>query len=101
MVGIGNCHGDEIDKFRHFGLTPVPGDKVEAPLIKECYANFECRLADTRLIPRYSVFVWEVVKAHVAVSPKNLQTLHYRGQGEFMIAGKSMSLRKKFKPENL
>jgi len=41
------------------------------------------------------------VKAHVASSPKYPKTVHYRGQGVFMISGPSISLRKKFKPENL
>ena len=40
-----------------------------APLISECYANFECRLHDASLVYKYSLFVWEVVKAHVAQSP--------------------------------
>jgi flavin reductase (DIM6/NTAB) family NADH-FMN oxidoreductase RutF len=101
VVGIGNCSGEKLDKFERFGLTPLAADKVDAPLIKECYANFECRLADSRMISRYGLFVWEVVKAHVAVRPKHPRTLHYRGQGEFMVAGNSISLRKKFKRQNL
>jgi flavin reductase (DIM6/NTAB) family NADH-FMN oxidoreductase RutF len=101
VVGIGNSSGREIDKFEEFGLTPLPGEKVAAPLIKECYANFECRLADGRQIPRYSLFIWEVVKAHVAVSPRNPKTLHYLGNGRFMVSGKTIDLRKKFKAQNL
>ena len=50
VIGIGNCSGAEMDKFKAFGLTPAPATKVSAPLIKECYANFECRLADGSLI---------------------------------------------------
>ncbi|AHF93891.1 putative DIM6/NTAB family protein [Opitutaceae bacterium TAV1] len=100
-VGIGNCSGAEVDKFKKFGLTPVPGEKVGAPLIRECYANFECRLADATQISRNGLFIWEVVKAHVAVSPKYPETFHYRGDGVFMISGRSISLRKKFKPQNL
>ena len=100
-VGIGNCSGDKIDKFKKFGLTPVPGAKISAPLIKECYANFECKLADGSLISKYGLFIWEVVKAHVATSPKYPATLHYRGEGVFMVSGRSISLRKKFKPQNL
>jgi hypothetical protein len=42
-----------------------------------------------------------VVKAHVATFPKYPETVHYRGEGVFMISGKSINLRKKFKPENL
>jgi flavin reductase (DIM6/NTAB) family NADH-FMN oxidoreductase RutF len=101
VVGIGNCSGAEIDKFKEFGLTPIRGGKVGVPLIKECYANFECKLADARMIPKYGVFIWEVVKAHVATSPKNPETLHYRGEGRFMISGRSINMRKKFKSQNL
>ncbi len=69
VVGIGNCHGADVDKFQRFGLTPKRAAKVAAPLIAECYANFKCRLRDTRMIRTYGLFIWEVVKAHVAVSP--------------------------------
>lgn len=101
VVAVGNCTGERLDKFVKFGFTPTAAAKVGAPLIKECYANFECQLADARMISRYGLFVWEVVKAHVAMSPKNPRTLHYRGQGEFMVAGRSMNLREKFKRQNL
>src|SRR4029453_5625103 len=46
VIGVGNTHGGRIDKFAKFGLTPATASKVEAPLIAECYANFECRLVD-------------------------------------------------------
>jgi flavin reductase (DIM6/NTAB) family NADH-FMN oxidoreductase RutF len=101
VIGIGNCSGAEVDKFKAFELTPAPATHVSAPLIKECYANFECRLADDSLISKYDLFIWKVLKAHVASSPKYPKTVHYRGQGVFMIAGPSISLRKKFKAENL
>jgi flavin reductase (DIM6/NTAB) family NADH-FMN oxidoreductase RutF len=35
VVGIGNCSGEEIDKFKAFGLTPIRGKRVAVPLIKE------------------------------------------------------------------
>ena len=100
-IGIGNCSGDTVDKFAKFGLTPVAATKVTAPLIKECYANFECKLADGSRITKDGLFIWEVVKAHVATSPKYPETFHYRGDGVFMISGRSISLRRKFKPQNL
>jgi flavin reductase (DIM6/NTAB) family NADH-FMN oxidoreductase RutF len=101
VVGIGNCTGRDVDKFAQFKLTPVPGANVNVPLIEECCANFECRLADSRLISKYGVFTWEVVRAHVATSPKYPETLHYRGDGVFMLAGRTINLRKKFKRQNL
>ena len=101
VVGIGNSTGRRLDKFKKFGLTPIAAEKVTAPLIAECYASFECRLADASLIDKYGLFIWEVVKAHVAATPKNPRTLHYRGQGQFMVAGGQVSRREKFKPQNL
>ena len=101
VAGIGNCTGGMIDKFEKFGLTPAKAAKVGAPLIAECYANFECRLYDASRISKYSFFVWEVVKAHVATSPRHPKTIHYRGNGEFMVAGGTISLRRKFRPEYL
>ncbi|MDE1943743.1 MAG: flavin reductase family protein, partial [Betaproteobacteria bacterium] len=35
VVGIGTCSGSDTDKFDQFGLTPLPGKVVKAPLIKE------------------------------------------------------------------
>lgn len=100
-VGIGNCSGAKLDKFAKFGLTPQSAEKVNAPLIRECHANFECKLVDGRRVAKDGLFIWEVVKAHVAVSPKYPETFHYRGEGVFMISGRSVNLRRKFKPEML
>lgn len=102
VVKIGNTSGAGVDKFERFGLTAVPGWKVKAPLIEECHANFECRLVDSRLIDRYSLFVFEVVKGHARATPKFPKTLHYRGDGLFMLAGPTVSrYRKLFKRDML
>jgi flavin reductase (DIM6/NTAB) family NADH-FMN oxidoreductase RutF len=101
VVGIGNCSGATVDKFKKFGLTAEPGQKVTAPLIAECHASFECRLKDDSLVDTYNFFIFEVVKAHVARRPKYPQTLHYTGDGVFMVSGKIISRRGRFKPEML
>jgi len=101
VVGIGNCSGADIDKFAHFGLTQDPAAMVDAPLIRECHANLECRLHDDALVESYNLFIFEVLSIHVAASPKNPETLHYRGDGEFMVAGKTISRRHLFRPEML
>jgi hypothetical protein len=41
---------------------------------------------------------FEVVKANVAVSPGHPETLHYTGDGVFMVSGKIISLKKLFRP---
>ncbi|MEG3788889.1 flavin reductase family protein [Lysobacter sp. CCNWLW3] len=102
VTAIGNCSGaDGIDKFEKFGLTAQAAQKVQAPLIAQCHANFECKLVDDRQIDEYGMFIWEVVKAHLATTPKRPKTLHYRGEAEFMVSGSHVSRRSKFKPQNL
>ncbi|MCA1323736.1 flavin reductase family protein [Herbaspirillum sp. alder98] len=96
VVRIGNTTGAEIDKFDRFGLTQQPAEQVEAPLIAECHASFECRIHDDALVERYNFFIFEVVKAHVAPSPKFPVTLHYTGNGVFTTAGKAISRRSLF-----
>jgi flavin reductase (DIM6/NTAB) family NADH-FMN oxidoreductase RutF len=98
VVGIGNTSGASIDKFAHFGLTAAEAQRVGAPLIGECDASFECRLHDDALVESYNFFIFEVVKAHVAASPKHPQTLHYTGDGVFMVSGKIISRRSLFRP---
>jgi flavin reductase (DIM6/NTAB) family NADH-FMN oxidoreductase RutF len=102
VVGIGNTSGRSVDKFAVFNLTASPADKVSAPLIAECYANFECRLIESSLIDRYSLFIFDVVKAHAVRSPRYPRTIHYRGDGVFMISGTNTArYRRLFKPQNL
>jgi flavin reductase (DIM6/NTAB) family NADH-FMN oxidoreductase RutF len=98
VVAIGNCSGAEVDKFKEFGLTAGKAREVKAPLIRECHANFECRLHDDALVRRYNFFIFEVMRAHVAVSPRHPKTLHYTGDGVFMVAGKIISRRAQFRP---
>ena len=47
----------DIDKFAAFGLTPLPAEQVKAPLVKECFANIECKVTDTRLVNSYNLFI--------------------------------------------
>src|SRR3989339_1223325 len=75
VVKIGNSSGRKVDKFAHTGLAPVPASLVQAPLIAECYASLECRVADTRLVNSYNFFILEVVKAWVDTSVKEPKTL--------------------------
>ncbi len=101
IIAIGNTTGAETDKFTANKLTPQKAEKVNAPLIGECFANYECRVVDKKLLSAYNFFIMEVVKAHVAPSPKYPKTVHYRGEGRFMISGKTLDYSKQFKPEML
>jgi len=101
VVDIGNCSGAEGDKFERFGLTARKATEVDAPLIAECHSSFECRLYDGSQVGKHGLFIWEVVKAHVATTPRIPKTVHYRGDGKFMVSGQEVSRRSRFKPEML
>lgn len=101
IAGIGNCSGRDVNKFVKFGLTTEDAKMVKAPLIKDCYANFECRIHDAQMIDSYNFFIFEVIKAHVPSLPKFPKTIHYRGDGCFMVSGASLNLKDQFLPQNL
>lgn len=98
VVGIGNTSGAEIDKFEHFELRTGEADEVAAPLLTDCFANFECRLVEDRMVKDYDFFIFEVVKAHVATKPKYPKTLHYTGDGVFMVSGEHIDKSADFLP---
>ena len=97
VVKVGNASGREVDKFTKFALTPAAAECVKAPLIAECYANLECRVADARLVNSYNFFILEVVNAWIDPAVKKPKTLHHRGKGEFMIAGDTVKLPSRMK----
>jgi flavin reductase (DIM6/NTAB) family NADH-FMN oxidoreductase RutF len=92
VVKCGNVSGRRKDKFAAFGLTPLPASTVAAPLVAECYANLECRVVDVRLVRKYNFFVLEVCKAWLDPAVRPARTIHHRGRGEFMVAGRSLKL---------
>lgn len=100
-VKIGNISGREVDKFSEFDLTPVGGKEVKAPLIKECFAHFECKVYDAKMVKKYNFFILEVIRAQVATSPKDPKTFHYTGDGRFMLSGEHKSLKKFFREDYL
>ncbi|XQR91387.1 flavin reductase family protein [Stutzerimonas urumqiensis] len=101
VVAVGNTSGRLVNKFEACGLTATRASRVQAPLIEECYANFECRLADDRQIDAYGLFIWEVVKGHADPTVSEPATLHYIGQGRFRVAGPVLDRSEHFKPQNL
>ena len=96
-VRCGNTSGRRIDKFEAFGLTPTLASHIVAPLIDECYANLECKVVDTRMVPTYGFFVLEVLKAWIDRSRKRPRTIHHLGRGAFMVAGRTIRLPSKKK----
>jgi flavin reductase (DIM6/NTAB) family NADH-FMN oxidoreductase RutF len=101
VVGIGNISGAQVNKFAEFDLTEESARLVSAPLIKQCHASFECRLYEDALVDANSFFIFEIVAAHVAPEPAYPTTLHYTGDGIFMVAGDMLDRRELFSKEML
>jgi len=93
-VKIGNCSGDEVDKFKEFGLTPAPAHFVAAPLVKECLANIECKVIDTSLVDKYGLVVLKPCEVWYDSAKKERRTFHHNGDGTFTVDGKKVNLKK-------
>jgi flavin reductase (DIM6/NTAB) family NADH-FMN oxidoreductase RutF len=91
VVGVGTCSGGDVDKFEKFGLTPVKGTHVKAPLIGECLANIECKVID--IVERHSIIVLEGVAAYFDTAREEKRTLHAVGDGTFVVDGDTLDRR--------
>ncbi len=97
VVEVGNCSGRTVDKFERFGLTPVPAELVAPPLVAECFANLECRVADTRFVKRYCMFILAVLKAWTDPAQKKPKTIHHHGCGRFVVDGEMIRLKSRMR----
>ena len=97
VVEVGNCSGRDVEKFARFGLTAAPAERVAPPLVAECFANLECKVADTRLVNKYNLFVLEVLKAWIDPAQKNPKTIHHHGYGRFAVDGAMIKLKSRMR----
>ncbi len=85
----GTHSGRDVDKFRQTGLTPLPAKYVRAPLVKECVANLECRLAGKLESGDHTIFVGEILAVWVHEEPKRvLCSIDESGGYDFLLEGK-------------
>ena len=96
----------EFHRRRHRQVRGVQADageggKVKAPLIRECYANFECKLVDTSLIQQIQPVCVRGGEGACRDLAALSRTIHYRGDGRFMVSGKEVDYARYFKPEML
>jgi flavin reductase (DIM6/NTAB) family NADH-FMN oxidoreductase RutF len=91
-VKIGACSGSDTDKFKKFGLTAVKAESVEAPLIKECIANIECRVSE--YIRKHNIFILRGTCAWIDAKLKDKKTFHAVGDGTFVGDGRKINHRK-------
>ncbi len=92
VVKVGTCSGADTDKFEQFALTPLKGRHVQAPLIKECLANIECRVVD--IVKKHNIVVLEGVAAYYDAARREKRTVHAVGDGTFIVEGRKLSRKK-------
>ncbi|NVM28912.1 MAG: flavin reductase family protein [Candidatus Helarchaeota archaeon] len=63
VLYCGRNSGRMVNKFEKTGLTPIAAKKIDAKLIKECVANFECEVIDAQEYGDHTLFVGKVVAA--------------------------------------
>jgi len=83
VVEVATAQAVTWTSSRNFGLTAVPAERVAPPLVAECFANLECRVADTRLVNGYNLFVLEVLKAWTDPAKKIPRPSTIAGHGRF------------------
>jgi flavin reductase (DIM6/NTAB) family NADH-FMN oxidoreductase RutF len=91
-VQIGSCSGKDTDKFKKFKLTPLEAENVKAPLIKECFANIECRITDH--IKKHNIFVLNGIAAWIDDKRREKRMFHAVGDGTFTADGRKINHRK-------
>jgi len=60
----GTVSGEQVDKFKETGLTPVPATYVKAPLIAECPVNLECKVRQVITLGSHDAFIADVLAVH-------------------------------------
>lgn len=95
VVGVGTVHGSECDKFKHFGLKKQAAAKVKAPLIADCLAAVECRLAD--YVEPHGILVFKGVELWENPRKKERRVIHANGDGTFFADGEFFNLREEMR----
>lgn len=90
-VLAGVCSGAELDKFNKFGLTALPAAQVKAPLIAECLACIECRVAEH--LQAQGIFILQGLCAWIDPERKERRMFHANGDGTFTADGEGFNLR--------
>ena len=57
--------GRDIDKWKAMNLTPIAGEHVKAPMVKESPVNLECRVTQKLELGSHDMFIAEVLAVHV------------------------------------
>jgi len=63
-AAIGGTSGQQIDKFERFNIQKEKPLKTTAPILKDSYAAYECKLVDSKSYGDHIWIVGEIVAVH-------------------------------------
>lgn len=66
VIFCGRKSGRDYDKFKETGLTPMKAKKVSPPIIAECIAHIECKVAKTIEAGDHNLIIGEVLTAYAS-----------------------------------
>lgn len=91
-IRIGNCSGQDVDKFSVFELSTQEGKYVKPQLLSDCIANIECKVVDIDL-GGYNCIVLKGLAAWINPEKVGSKTFHAKGDGTFVIDGDTIDLK--------
>lgn len=63
-AAIGGTSGQQMDKFERLGISKEKPLKTAAPILKDAYAAYECKLVDSKPYGDHIWVVGEIVAVH-------------------------------------
>ena len=63
-AAIGGTSGQQMDKFERFNIDKEKPLKTTAPILKDAYATYECKLVDSKPYGDHIWIVGEIVAVH-------------------------------------
>jgi flavin reductase (DIM6/NTAB) family NADH-FMN oxidoreductase RutF len=63
-AAIGGTSGQQMDKFERFNIEKEKPVKTTAPILKDAYAAYECKLVDSKPYGDHLWIVGEIVAVH-------------------------------------
>ena len=65
-AAVGGTSGQQMDKFERFDIKKEKPLKTTAPILKDAYAAYECKLVDSKPYGDHIWIVGEIVAVHVS-----------------------------------
>lgn len=93
VAAAGGTKGEEIDKFKELGIEKEDSSAVDAPILSDAYAVYECRLVSDEKIGDHHLLIGEIVSTRLQDSAfmedgtlniNNIKPVLYMGNDQYL-----------------